>query len=209
MRKIVEEVLYLNYHADQMSVEPSALEILLEELLNLYSVQIEAQKLEVHLTGSGTVCAHREILKKILDNLLSNAVQYTPPGGRIEITIEEITKKDESSGKHASFSQVTLLIRNYGITIPEELLPNIFEPFVSSSESESGKGLGLYVASYYCRLSGIGLSVENGNNCVCSLLSFRGDAPRSVAWEFTRKKGDQNAAYNSSVTGQIRATDRS
>ena len=172
MRKIVEEVLYLNYRTDQMNAEPSALEILLEELLNLYSVQIDAQKLEVHLTGSGTVRADREVLKKILDNLLSNAVQYTPPGGQIEIIIAETAKKDEKSGELPPAPQVNLSIRNYGVMIPEELLPNIFEPFVSSSESGCGKGLGLYVASYYCRLSGIGLTVENGNNCVCSLLTF-------------------------------------
>lgn len=172
MKKIVDDILYLNSHAEQMVNEPSSLEVLLSELLNLYSVQIEAQKLEVHVTGSGIVYTDREILKKILDNLLSNAVQYTPVGGKIEITIEETTEAPMPSAEHPSVPQISLSIRNYGVTISKELLPNIFEPFVSSSGPGTGKGLGLYVVSYYSKLSGIRLSIENGENCVCSLLIF-------------------------------------
>lgn len=172
MRKIVEDILYLNYHTDQMTKEPSSLKALLSELLNLYSVQIESQKLEIEMTGNGIVWADREILKKILDNLLSNAVQYTPSGGRIEIIMKEEPENAEPSDQYPSVSRIRLLIKNYGITIPQELLPDIFEPFVSSAKAGNGRGLGLYVASYYSRLSGIRLLVENGENCVCSLLVF-------------------------------------
>jgi len=158
MRKIVEDVLYLNYPTGQMQREALALEVLMEELLSLYAVQTEAKRLQVHLTGNGNVYADRQILKEILDNLLSNAVQYTPPKSRIEIKLEQTAEK------------TSLAIKNYGVTIPEELLPDIFEPFVTGSKEGAGKGLGLYVASYYSRLSGIRLSVKNGEDCVCSLL---------------------------------------
>lgn len=162
MRKIVDDVIYLNYHTGQLQPEPAALELLLEELLKLYQVQSEAKNLEVLLTGKGTVSADREILKKILDNLLSNAVQYTPCGGQIEIRIKKIVKGAAESTE--------LSITNYGVTIDEELLSDIFEPFVTSSEKGTGKGLGLYIAAYYSRLSGMRLAIKNGENCVRSLL---------------------------------------
>lgn len=102
------------------------------------------------------VSADREMLKKVVDNMFSNAVQYTP--GQQKITIE--------------ISDRELCITNYGVTIDENLLPNIFEPFVSSNGSQKGKGLGLYVASYYGRLMGYSLKIENIENGVRAKLLF-------------------------------------
>ncbi len=162
MRKIVEDVLSLNYHTAQMQPEAVALDILLQELLHSYAVQIENKSLKVNLTGAGAAWGDPEILKKILDNLLSNAIQYTPPGERIEIAIRQ----------EPSLYKAELSVINYGITVSEELLPNLFDPFVTSSETKTGKGLGLYVAAYYSRLCGMKLTVKNGANCVCALLEY-------------------------------------
>ncbi len=156
MRKIVEDILYLNYHAENMQKETLPIEDLVQEALRDYQVQIEDKGLRVTLKGSGNVWADREMMKKIVDNLLSNAVQYTPKGESIEI----------EAGDEA------LRIRNAGVTIDKKLMPGIFEPFVSSDESRKGKGLGLYVASYYSRLSGGRLEVENMENSVQTTLSF-------------------------------------
>ncbi|MCI8615959.1 MAG: HAMP domain-containing histidine kinase [Lachnospiraceae bacterium] len=156
MRKIVEDILYLNYHGENMRKESLSVEDLLRELLGNYQVQIEERGLQVSLRGSGRVCADREMMKKIVDNILSNAVQYTPEGERIEIGVDERE----------------LLIRNYGTVIDQKLLLGIFEPFVSSDESRKGKGLGLYVAAYYSRLSGFKLEVENMENAVQTKLIY-------------------------------------
>ncbi len=145
MRKIVEDVLHLNYHTAQIEQEPLSIDALMQELLHSYAVQITDKQLTVDLKGSGTLTSDREILKKILDNLLSNAIQYTPKGEHISINIEE----------------TALYLQNFGVNIDNSLLPNIFEPFVSSNESQKGKGLGLYVAAYYSRLLGFPLYVEN------------------------------------------------
>lgn len=145
MRKIVEDVLHLNYHTAQIEQEPLSIDALMQELLHSYAVQITDKQLTVDIKGSGTLTSDREILKKILDNLLSNAIQYTPKGEHISINIEE----------------TALYLQNFGVNIDNSLLPNIFEPFVSSNESQKGKGLGLYVAAYYSRLLGFPLYVEN------------------------------------------------
>ena len=156
MRKIVEDILYLNYHAENMQKGELALEALVQELMRTYKVQADDKRLDVAVRGSGMVKADREMMKKIVDNILSNAVQYTPEGQRIEI--------EAGTGE--------LCVKNYGASIDPQILPNIFEPFVSSDESRKGKGLGLYVASYYSRLSGCELKVENIENGVQARLKF-------------------------------------
>lgn len=156
MKKIVEDILYLNYHAEDMQQEDVAVEVLAQELVRAYAVQAEDKKLQMIIDGKGIVRTDRELLKKIADNLLSNAVQYTPEEQKIVIEI----------------SDTELCITNYGVTIDEKILPNIFEPFVSSDSRKKGKGLGLYVAAYYSRLMGCKLQIDNVVNGVQAGLYF-------------------------------------
>lgn len=154
MRQLVDDILYLNYRADNMQIEPVAVETVAEEVLRAYEVQAENKKIKITLKGQKTVRADREMLKKIIDNLVSNAVAYTPEEERIEVEIG-------GDG---------LCIRNYGVVIDGKLLPNIFDPFVSSDTGSRGKGLGLYVAAYYGRLMGCTLQVTNLENGVSAAL---------------------------------------
>lgn len=156
MRKIVEDILSLNYHVENMQREDVELAALAQELVRAYAIQVEKHGLHVTIEGGGILSTDREILKKIVDNMLSNAVQYTPAKQRIVIEICE-------NG---------LCIVNYGVTIEKELLPNIFEPFVSRSAHQKGKGLGLYVAAYYSRLMGYRLEIGNVENGVRAKLFF-------------------------------------
>lgn len=156
MRKIVEDILYLNYRAENIQREEVAVGTMVQELTGDYAVQTEDKELQVTVVGSGVVFTDREILKKIMDNLLSNAVCYTPQGQQIKIEI----------------SSAALCITNYGVMIEEKMLPNVLEPFVSSDGSGKGKGLGLYVADYYSRLMGYKLEIGNIENGVKAVLSF-------------------------------------
>lgn len=156
MRKIVEDILYLNYRAENLQQEEVAVEALVRELTENYAVQTENKGLRVTVAGDGVVSADREILKKIIDNLLSNAIQYTPKQQEIAIEI----------------SSEAVCITNYGVTIEEKLLSNVLEPFVSSDGGGKGKGLGLYVAAYYSRLMGYELKIDNIKNGVQAVLSF-------------------------------------
>ena len=157
MRKIVEDILYLNHCVDHMQVVEVDLRALSEELVKGYLVQAESREVQIEIKGNGMAAADPEMLRIIVDNLLSNAVQYTPGQHRIVIEAEEYE----------------LCITNYGVTIDEKLLPNIFEPFVSSDAGRKGKGLGLYVASYYCRRMGCRLEIRNIENGVQAKVLFR------------------------------------
>lgn len=156
MQHIVQDILYLNKRAENMDAEQVDLRKLAEELLRGYQVHTEQRGLDITVSGSGCIITDREMILKICDNLLSNAIQYTPEGEKICLEID----------------RDCLVITNYGVTIEESLLPGIFKPFVSSVENQKGKGLGLYVAAYYSRVLGYQLQVYNETDHVCARLSW-------------------------------------
>lgn len=164
MQHIVQDILYLNNRAENMDAEQVDLRKLAEELLRGYQVQTEQRGLDITVSGSGCIITDREMILKICDNLLSNAVQYTPEGEKIYLEID----------------RDCLVITNYGVTIEESLLPGIFEPFVSSVENQKGKGLGLYVAAYYSRVLGYQLQVYNEKDRVCARLSWEKKGGREL-----------------------------
>jgi two-component system sensor histidine kinase CpxA len=86
----------------------------------------------------GNVCGDRELLRRAIENVLRNAVRYSPLESEVDISIEE----DES--------EATVTIRDYGPGVLPEVLPHIFEPFFRADEarekSTGGIGLGLAIA---------------------------------------------------------------
>lgn len=86
--------------------------------------------------------ADRELLSRVIANLLSNAFKHTPTGGRVVVDAER-------DGDH-----VTLTISDTGEGIPEDLQPRIFEKFVAGDPDSNKRllhdsGLGLT----FCRLA--------------------------------------------------------
>jgi len=83
---------------------------------------------------------NRELLERMVTNLIDNAIRYTPPGGRIDVSI--------NSGQ----KEVLLQIKDTGIGIPEEALPYIFDRFFvvdkSRSRETGGTGLGLSIVKW-------------------------------------------------------------
>ena len=75
-------------------------------------------------------------LEQVVSNLLDNAVKYTPPHGRIVVTV----------ARHGA--EAVVRVTDSGIGIPNDMLPRIFEPFiqVSASLPRAGGGLGLGLA---------------------------------------------------------------
>lgn len=158
MSKIVEDILYLNHCAENLEMEEVELNSLMREIISAYQVQVEAKGLAFTCIGEdGTIESDRELLKKILDNLISNAVSYTEAGGEIEVKI----------------LQNEVQVFNKGAHIDEDLLPHIYEPFVSSDAKKKGKGLGLYVTSYYSEVLGMELEIENETDGVRSVLRMK------------------------------------
>ncbi len=156
MQKIVEDILYLNHCSKNLLIEPVSMEELMEECKGAYGIQTEEKALILTREGQMPILnTDRELMKKILDNLLSNAIHFTPAGGKIHITYEKNR----------------LCIFNYGVTIEEELLPHIFEPFVTSNDKNKAHGLGLYVVAYYAQLLDYKVRLSNiGNGVMAELI---------------------------------------
>lgn len=82
--------------------------------------------------------ADEERIKWVLNNLVENAIRYTPSGGSVRISVE------------GSMERIYLKVRDTGIGIPAQDRGNIFERFYRSqnavAKENAGNGLGLYIA---------------------------------------------------------------
>lgn len=97
------------------------------------------------------IYADRGRIEQVLVNILSNAIRYTPPHGKIEFRLENLeSSKNLTNATGNNILGVKFTIKDNGIGIPEEDLPHVFERFyrvekARSSES-GGTGLGLSIA---------------------------------------------------------------
>jgi signal transduction histidine kinase len=85
-----------------------------------------------------TVLGNRELLRRAFENILRNAICYTPESSPVEIELK------------ASAGIASISVRDYGLGVPEELLSKIFQPFFRVDDSRNGStggmGLGLAIA---------------------------------------------------------------
>jgi two-component system sensor histidine kinase CpxA len=88
--------------------------------------------IEWHYPGPVTVLADAEMMRHAIENVLRNALRFTPEGGIITLMLS-------SAGGVAS-----LLVQDQGPGIPEHEIPRIFQPFYRAQNSE-GTGVGLAI----------------------------------------------------------------
>lgn len=96
-------------------------------------------------------------IRQILINILGNAVKFTPEGGEIDFIA-----RDEDSGFNES--EFTVMIRDTGIGMSQELQSKLFEPFVQENTSRSqyqGTGLGMSIVKQLLDLMGGSIEVES------------------------------------------------
>lgn len=135
--------------------EPVHLGGLIEECLQIVKAQAEEEAIlfDVHLDRSiPPVQGDRNRLKQVLLNLLTNAIKYTSPGGKVTIRLKQKTKS------------ILLTIEDTGRGIPEESLPHIFDKFYRVPQQDAdapGTGLGLTIAKRIVESHGGSISVES------------------------------------------------
>ncbi len=127
-------------------------------------------EMETKLPGDlPTVCADAGQIGHVFANLLSNALRYTAPGGRITVSAE------------ADERMVRFSVSDTGSGIPHQFLQRIFEHFfrVPEQKSETGAGLGLAIAKQIVEAHGGHINVESqeGKGTTFSFTLRRGDCP--------------------------------
>jgi len=84
-------------------------------------------------------------LHQVLTNLVVNAAQAMPSGGRIAIGASQVAGPDEAAGEAGPGSLIRFVVEDTGPGVPRELRSRIFEPFFSTKPPGQGSGLGLSV----------------------------------------------------------------
>jgi PAS domain S-box-containing protein len=153
---VLEGVLALS-RLERGAADLALANVLVDEVLSTILNLVQPQVLErgiryEHESGdpSATVYADREKLQQIILNLVSNAVKFTPPGGRVAVSWE------------TSDRCVAIHVRDTGDGIRAEDVDRIFEPFVQAATpvgTSRGVGLGLAISRQFARLMGGDITV--------------------------------------------------
>ena len=139
---------------------------LCQDMMNevVVSVNESAKEKGLSFEASGNAC-HTTILcdkvkvQKILLNILSNAVKYTPGGGKVTLSVHEEIKGD------GDLSDFTFVIRDNGIGISKEFLPYVFNSFSRERNATlsgvSGTGLGMTITKRLVDAMGGKIEIES------------------------------------------------
>ena len=144
VNNLITELLDL-VNTKEPHMEISDLHGLIDKMILLVSPQTNAKRIEIvrHFDPDiGHVWIDPEKMKQVILNLLSNAIDFTPEEGKIEIR----TKKNIERGKS---KVIHIEIRDNGQGIPAEHIDKVFDPYFTTknkSDIHKGTGLGLFIA---------------------------------------------------------------
>ena len=144
----------LNYaRPGPLLISKISLDRLVTEAINFVGHQpmFRSIELEKHIPEDlPAISADANQLSQIVMNLLLNAAQAMPEGGRISVTADKV-KFDE---------MIEIRVADNGIGIPADILPHVFEPFFTTKRGK-GTGLGLSISQAYVRSHGGDIRVES------------------------------------------------
>ncbi|XHR82631.1 MAG: sensor histidine kinase [Gloeotrichia echinulata GP01] len=173
--KLVNDLLFLARQDSGISKDgflPCPLDALLMEVLEEQQLLAAEKKitLSLKLTDPPTLDISPQLLEnwftlvgnwdqlvRLFTNLISNALQYTPTNGRVNVELARLEGINRVSGIRYSTAQLQIKLSDTGIGIPAEAIPRLFDRFyrvdparthstVKSTESVTGSGLGLAIA---------------------------------------------------------------
>ncbi|HZO00784.1 MAG TPA: HAMP domain-containing sensor histidine kinase [Burkholderiales bacterium] len=173
LQRLIEELLDYQralHAAAALTPRKLALDALVREVARSHELAAQAKGLHVKVNAeAGSVVADPEKLRSVVDNLLGNAVKFTPAGGSVEVVAR-------SSGDQAFIDVI-----DSGPGVPVEERESIFDSFfrgrAKASTRVEGSGLGLAIAREFVEAHGGKISVlaeERGAH-------FRVALPRRMA----------------------------
>jgi two-component system OmpR family sensor kinase len=167
MGRLVEDLLLLS-RSDRAIDESSGLraiplEDLVEDLIDLHQAEAEAdgRQLRASLLGTARVSAHPERLVRLLENLLANALRFSPPGGTVTVGMAPLRDR------------VRLWVDDEGPGIPPAQRAHVFERFWQADDARSSPdhhGLGLSIAQAIALAHNGRLQVEEAPGGGCRMV---------------------------------------
>jgi signal transduction histidine kinase/CheY-like chemotaxis protein len=160
LTQIVEDILDVSRIITgkiRLNIQPVDVPAVIKNALETITPAAEAKHLRVHTIldpRASPVSGDPDRLQQIVWNLVSNAVKFTPKGGRIQVVLERID------------SHVEMLVSDTGVGIKPEFLPFVFERFrqgdATTAREHAGLGLGLAIVRHLVELHGGTVSAESG-----------------------------------------------
>jgi signal transduction histidine kinase len=111
----------------------------IDDVLETNDLNAQEKRCRIVVAGTSSPCVtgDRRSITRALDNVIRNAIEYSSPGGQIDITLTE------------ERGAAVVHVRDYGSGVPDTMLTNIFEPFFRVDDcrhaSTGGVGLGLAI----------------------------------------------------------------
>jgi signal transduction histidine kinase len=156
--------------------EPLFLQEVIQRVVDLMRVEAENKKIDLQFSApskASLILADRNSMEGIFTNLISNAIKYTPEGGKVWVTLSE----------EDGFVKAT--VSDTGIGIKKTDLPRIFDKFyrVKSTETRQiiGTGLGLSIVKSIvdAHLGSISVESEEGGGTIFT-VSFPKESIRTT-----------------------------
>ncbi|MCX5975420.1 MAG: ATP-binding protein, partial [Coprothermobacterota bacterium] len=135
-------------------VPTDLVEILQQTLKDVDFLTLQ-QRLRFHkqLDSLPSILADPESIHRLFENLLTNAIKFSPPDGEVEISLA-------LQGEEALFR-----VRDFGAGIPPEEIPQLFQPFQRTTGANQavipGTGLGLYTAKLIVEAHGGSIALHS------------------------------------------------
>jgi len=140
----------------RLEVQPTDVAAVIEAAVEAVRPSVEARGLRLVTVIdplAGPVSGDPNRLQQVMWNLLTNAVKFTPRGGRIEVLLQRVNSHLEAT------------VRDTGIGIEPQFLPQVFDRFrqadASTTRGHGGLGLGLSIARQLVELHGGGLRAHS------------------------------------------------
>ncbi|MBG9454782.1 histidine kinase [Lysinibacillus sphaericus] len=132
--------------------------------LNIWLPQYADEQVSVMVYGDVMLEADELLLKRILDNLITNAKKYTPEGTKVSVEAQNIG------------NEIMLTIADKGPGIPQEELDNLFERYyrgTNTTDDTTGTGLGLAITKQLIDLHDGFINVQSGAEGTVFVLKFK------------------------------------
>jgi len=154
--------------AYQLDIRPVDVSLLMQTVTKRLAPQTESKRISLDLDLSPDlppVLADEDRAIQILTNLTGNALQYTPEGGRVDISAKRLN------------NEIQISIHDTGVGIPAEHISRIFDRFYRVDKSRSrasggGSGIGLTIARALVEAHGGRIWAESAGNRQGSTFTF-------------------------------------
>jgi two-component system heavy metal sensor histidine kinase CusS len=173
LSRLIDNLLFLARAETAASLTKSSFDgaAAIEKICEFYEAVSQEQGIEIRCEGEAEVYAERVLFRRALLNLISNALRFTPSGGRISVSLTR-----GNSGTEIS-------IADTGCGIAAQHLDQVFDRFFrgDAARSSEGTGLGLAIVKSIMQVHGASVSIESeiGRGTTVTLIFPNSDGARS------------------------------